>query len=126
MLKILDTFGLISAIVMIAIVLVLSISNSNLRAEIGELKGDKAIAYAANAEWETSALRLQSSLAQCQSQWSDMKSSADDALSIADAYRKENVEQRKEFQRRWNERSVNCKYALDEMQLACSESIGVY
>lgn len=105
----------------------------SLNGRIDRLKAEVAIselrykdARQANSDWESAAYDLQAGLSRCQAQWVDAKASADDAVELAKMFREETVRQKKEFDRKWNERNVNCRASLDQMQLACENEIGVY
>lgn len=110
-----------------------SIKIDNLNAKIDSYRSQLALAdvkykeaVQANSEWEGATMWLQTSLANCQSQWADAKKDADYAVEIAKAFRDETVRQKQEFDRRWKERGATCSQSLVSMQAACESTIGEY
>lgn len=81
-------------------------------------------ATAANAEWETVALSLQSSLAQCQQQWALQNQSAATAVAQARHGRAEAQRQADAWKTRWDERTASCDASLSQMEVACAHLSG--
>lgn len=124
--KLSDAIAIVVVMAALGLAAVLAISNSNLRADLAELRATKAGIVSANREWEASALGLQSSLAQCQAQWATAQADADAAVALADEFRKETVRQQQRFDKRWESRTKDCRASLDQMQAACAAEIGDY
>src|SRR5690606_38037326 len=98
--KLSDAIAIVVVMAVLGLAAALAISNSNLRSDIAEMRATQVGIVAANREWETATLGLQSSLAQCQGQWADAKADADAAVELAVAYRREAIKQQQDFERR--------------------------
>ena len=124
--KLSDAIAIVVVMAVLGLAALLAISNSNLRTDLAELRATHVGVVSANREWETATLGLQSSLAQCQGQWTKAQADADAAAELAAAYRQEAKQQQEDFERRWAARTGNCRASLDQMQAACAAEIGDY
>ena len=121
-----DAIAVVVALALILLASWLAVSNSGLRADLAEARAQAASVTAANSQWEATGQALAAELAECNSQWTSAQSALDDAVELANAYRAENVRQHQAFERRWAARTADCEAALQDMQTACSASIGEY
>lgn len=81
-------------------------------------------ATAANVEWESTAMALQSSLAQCQQQWALQNQSAAAAVAQARQGRADAQRQADDWAKRWDERTASCDASLAQMEVACAHLSG--
>jgi hypothetical protein len=92
--------------------------------ELGACSAARAVAVAANTEWETGALEAQRGLAQCQAQWAEAKADADFHAAAAAEHRRNAVRWAEAFAGRYAGRTQQCAAALQALDPACPELEG--
>lgn len=96
------------------------------KAEVRALQASVESATRASDGWRATHAAADRALRECVTQWDSAVLAGNAAAQQAQAARQQLDAERREWQRRWNERSAGCTQSLYAMQAACAAEVGAF